>query len=134
VNQLLLFLRSLAIGFVLFLVLAFFAAKFFGGTLFRATPRVDFPAVTLGGHAFFLSVSREEGKSPAFCLRQMDATDASASVLLVPQSDREADAWMWAEVLPLEGSGPLKVRFTQRDGRTGSCEVSASGAVTFAKE
>ncbi|MEI6474648.1 MAG: hypothetical protein WCO75_04580 [Planctomycetota bacterium] len=132
-NQLLLFLRSLAIGFVLFLVLAFFAAKFFGGTLFRATPRVDFPAVTLGGHAFFLSVSREEGKSPTFCLRQMDPTDASASVLLVPQSDREADAWTWAEVMPLEGSGPLKVRYTQRDGRVGNCEVTATGTVTFAK-
>ena len=34
---------------VVFLVLAFFAAKFFGGTLFPKPPRVDFPSVSVGG-------------------------------------------------------------------------------------
>lgn len=35
-NQFLLFLRSIAVSIAVFLVLAFFAAKFFGGTLFRS--------------------------------------------------------------------------------------------------
>ena len=70
----------------MFLVLAFFAAKIFGGTLFPKTPRVDFPAVTVGGHAYFLSVTREEGKTPAFSLRQIDATDSGNSVLVAPIS------------------------------------------------
>ena len=126
-NQFLLALRSLAIATVLFLVLAFFAAKFFGGTLFPRAPRVDFPAIAVGGHSYFLSVTRAEGKAPAFSLRQLDPTDPGDSVLVAPQSDRESDAWQWAEVKPME-AGAVIVRFTQRDGRTGRCEVSGGGA------
>ncbi|MBU3682584.1 MAG: hypothetical protein ACKORL_10810 [Phycisphaerales bacterium] len=126
-NQFLLALRSLAIAVLVFLVLAFFAAKFFGGTLFPKPPRVDFPAVAAGGHSYFLSVMRAEGKAPAFSLRQLDPTDPGDSVLVAPQSDRESDAWQWAELKPLE-AGNVVVRFTQRDGRTGRCEVSGGGA------
>lgn len=128
-NQFLLALRSLLIATLVFLVLAFFAAKFFGGTLFPKPPRVDFPAVTVGGHAYFLSVTREQGKVPAFSLRQMDATDPGESVLVAPQSDREQDAWAWAEASPLDPQGTLEVRFTRRDGTKGTCAVSASGGV-----
>ena len=126
-NQFLLALRSLAIAVALFLVLAFFVAKFFGGTLFPRAPRVDFPAIAVGGHSYFLSVTRAEGKAPAFSLRQVDPTDPGDSVLVAPQSDRESDAWQWAEVRPME-AGAVVVRFTQRDGRTGRCEVSGGGA------
>ena len=133
VNQFLLFLRSVAVAVVVFLVLAFFAAKFFGGTLFPKPPRVDFPAVTVGGQAYFLSVTREKGKAPAFSLRQLDATDPEESVLVAPQSEGEASAWNWAEVSrPAEGG--LTVRFTQRDGRTGTCTVDAAGKVRFATD
>ena len=129
-NQFLLFLRSVAVAVVVFLVLAFFAAKFFGGTLFPKPPRVDFPAVTVGGHAYFLSVTREEGKSPAFSLRQVDATDPGDSVLVAPQSESEAAAWSWAEASQPAGGG-VSVRFTQRDGRTGTCALDAAGKVKF---
>jgi hypothetical protein len=130
VNQFLLFLRSVLISVAVFLVMAFFAAKFFGGTLFPKSPRVDFPAVTVGGQAYFLSVTREAGKSPAFSLRQLDATDDEKSVLVAPQSDTEAAAWSWAELArPAEGG--IAVRFTQRDGRTGTCSVDAAGKVKF---
>ena len=140
-NQFLLFLRSIAVGIVLFLVLAFFAARFFGGTLFPRPPRVDFPSVTLGGHAYFLSVTREEGKAPAFSLRQVDATDPGNSVLVAPQSGDDAAAWSWAEPIALPGPGAARVpagmeasvavRFRQRDGREGWCAVDAAGKVTF---
>lgn len=141
-NQFLLFLRSVAVSIVVFLVLAFFAARFFGGTLFPRSPRVDFPAVTLGGHAYFLSVTRDEGKSPAFCLRQVDATDPGNSVLVAPQSGDDAAAWSWAEPISAPGGGgraevpagmegSVAVRFTQRDGRSGWCAVDPSGKVTF---
>jgi len=129
VNQFLLALRSLLIATLVFLVLAFFAAKFFGGTLFPKTPRVDFPAVTVGGHAYFLSVAREQGRAPAFSLRQMDATDPGASVLVAPQSDREQDAWAWAEAEPLDAQGTLQVHFTRRDGTKGTCAVGPTGSV-----
>ncbi|MFO0962890.1 MAG: hypothetical protein U0625_08280 [Phycisphaerales bacterium] len=132
-NQFLLALRSLLIAILIFLVMAFFAAKFFGGTLFPRPPRVDFPAVTVGGHSYFLSVTREEGKAPAFSVRQLDATDPSSSVLLVPQSDRESDAWRWAEVQPLAPGGPLRVRFTLADGTTGVCEIGLDGRATISK-
>lgn len=128
-NQFLLALRSLLIAILVFLVLAFFAAKFFGGTLFPKPPRVDFPAVTVGGHAYFLSVTREQGKAPAFSLRQMDATDPGASVLVAPQSDRDQDTWAWAEAEPLDAQGTLQVRFTRRDGTTGTCAVGPNGNV-----
>ena len=136
-NQLLLFLRSIAVYVVLFLVLAFFAAKFFGGTLFPKPPRVDFPAVTVGGHAYFLSVTREEGKTPAFSLRQVDATDPGNSVLVAPQSGNDADAWAWAEVMRPEAAGTagaggtMTVRFTQRNGKAGACAVQGDGKVEF---
>ena len=129
-NQFLLFLRSVLISVAVFLVMAFFAAKFFGGTLFPKSPRVDFPAVTVGGQAYFLSVTREAGKSPAFSLRQLDATDDEKSVLVAPQSDTEAAAWSWAE-LERPAEGGIAVRFTQRDGRTGTCSVDAAGKVKF---
>lgn len=132
-NQFLLFLRSVAVAVVVFLVLAFFAAKFFGGTLFPKPPRVDFPAVTVSGQAYFLSVTREAGKAPAFSLRQVDATDPEESVLVAPQSESDASAWNWAEVTrPAEGG--MSVRFTQRDGRTGTCTVAPSGKVRFATD
>ncbi len=132
-NQFLLFLRSVAIAVVVFLVLAFFAAKFFGGTLFPRPPRVDFPAITAGGQAYFLSVTREEGKSPAFTLRQVDATDAGNSVLVAPQSESDGAAWAWAETVR-QPDGAFTVKFTQRDGRTGACAVDASGKVRFTME
>ena len=129
-NQFLLFLRSVAVAVVVFLVLAFFAAKFFGGTLFPKPPRVDFPAVTVGGQDYFLSVTREAGKSPAFSLRQRDGTDDEKSVLGAPQSETEAAAWSWAE-LSRPAEGGIAVRFTQRDGRTGTCGLDAAGKVKF---
>lgn len=128
-NQFLLALRSLLIGVAIFLVLAFLVAKFFGGTLFPRSPRVDFPALTVGSHAYFLSVTRDEGKTPAFCVRQVDATDPGSSVLLAPQSERDADAWRWAEVQTPFPGGPLRVRFTLADGSTGVCEVGTDGRV-----
>ena len=97
--------------------------------LFPKPPRVDFPAVTVGGHAYFLSVTREQGKAPAFSLRQMDATDPGASVLVAPQSDREQDAWAWAEARPLDAQGTLEVHYVRRDGATGTCTVSTAGGV-----
>ena len=81
-NQFLLALRSLAVAVAVFLVLAFLAARMFGGTLFPRPPRVDFPAVTVGGHSYFLSVTREPSKAPAFSLRQVDPTDSDDSVLV----------------------------------------------------
>ena len=132
-NQFLLFLRSIAVYVVLFLVLAFFAAKFFGGTLFPKPPRVDFPAMTVGGHAYFLSVTREEGHAPAFSLRQVDATDPGNSVLVAPQSHNDTDAWGWAEMSKaIDSAGNVAVRFTQRNGKTGSCTVATDGKVSFA--
>ncbi|MFM1936719.1 MAG: hypothetical protein RI990_1678 [Planctomycetota bacterium] len=123
-NQFLLALRSLAVAVAVFLVLAFLAARMFGGTLFPRPPRVDFPAVTVGGHSYFLSVTREPSKAPAFSLRQVDPTDSDDSVLVAPQSERESDAWAWAEVLPM-ADGVLTVRYTQRDGKIGEHSVRA---------
>jgi len=137
VNQFLLFLRSIVVSILVFLVLAFFAAKIFGGTLFPKTPRVDFPAVTVGGHAYFLSVTREEGKTPAFSLRQIDATDSGNSVLVAPQSNDDAAAWAWAELVRMPGvagtaaDAGIAVKFTQRDGRTGACSVDSAGKMAF---
>ena len=136
-NQLLLFLRSIAISILVFLVLAFFAAKIFGGTLFPKPPRVDFPAVAVGGHSYFLSVTREAGKTPAFSLRQIDATDSGHSVLVAPQSNDDAAAWAWAELVRMPGAGGtggdagIAVKFTQRDGRAGACSVDNGGKMAF---
>ena len=145
-NQLLLFLRSIAISILVFLVLAFFAAKIFGGTLFPKPPRVDFPAVAVGGHSYFLSVTREAGKTPAFSLRQIDATDSGNSVLVAPQSNDDAAAWAWAELVRMPGvagmpelpgfagtatDAGIAVKFTQRDGRTGMCSVDSAGKMAF---
>ena len=131
-NQFLLFLRSVAVSVLVFLVLAFFAAKFFGGTLFPKPPRVDFPSVAVGGHAYYLSVTREAGKTPAFSLRQVDATEAENSVLVAPHSSNDADAWAWAEMArSTDAAGGVTVRFTQRNGKTGACAVAADGRVAF---
>jgi hypothetical protein len=98
---------------------------------------VDFPAVTVGGHAYFLSVTREEGKTPAFSLRQIDATDSGNSVLVAPQSNDDAAAWAWAELARMPGAAGtatdagIAVKFTQRDGRTGACSVDSAGKMAF---
>lgn len=133
-NQFLLFLRSIAVSIAVFLVLAFFAAKFFGGTLFPKPPRVDFPAVAVEGQAYFLSVTREEGKDPAFSLRRVDPTDAGYSVLVAPQSASEADAWAWAEMVRGDAGGGITVDFTQRNGKVGRCGVGADGKLKFSAE
>ena len=137
-NQFLLFLRSIAVSVAVFLVLAFFAAKIFGGTLFPRPPRVDFPAVTVEGQAYFLSVTREEGKDPAFSLRRVDPTDAGQSVLVAPQSGSEADAWAWAEMVRGDAGAPgvagIAVEFTQRNGKVGRCGVGADGKLRFSTE
>jgi len=134
VNQFLLFLRSIAVSIAVFLVLAFFAAKFFGGTLFPKPPRVDFPAVAVEGQSYFLSVTREEGKDPAFSLRRVDPTDAGHSVLVAPQSASEADAWAWAEMVRGGAGGGITVEFTQRNGKVGRCGVGADGKLKFSAE
>ena len=133
-NQFLLFLRSIAVSVAVFLVLAFFAAKIFGGTLFPRPPRVDFPAVTVEGQAYFLSVTREEGKDPAFSLRRVDPTDVGNSVLVAPQSASEADAWAWAEMSRGEAGAGVAVEFTQRNGKVGRCGVGADGKLRFSTE
>ena len=133
-NQFLLFLRSIAVSIAVFLVLAFFAAKFFGGTLFPKPPRVDFPAVAVEGQSYFLSVTREEGKDPAFSLRRVDPTDAGHSVLVAPQSASEADAWAWAEMVRGDAGGGITVEFTQRNGKVGRCGVGADGKLKFSAE
>jgi hypothetical protein len=134
VNQFLLFLRSIAVSIAVFLVLAFFAAKIFGGTLFPKPPRVDFPAVAIEGQAYFLSVTREEGKDPAFSLRRVDPTDAGQSVLVAPQSSNEADAWAWAQVVRGEPMAGIVVEFTQRDGKVGRCAIGRDGKLGFSTE
>jgi hypothetical protein len=95
---------------------------------------VDFPAVAVEGQAYFLSVTREEGKDPAFSLRRVDPTDAGQSVLVAPQSSNEADAWAWAQVVRGEPMAGIVVEFTQRDGKVGRCAVGRDGKLGFSTE